>query len=68
SRGWAGGNPPPPRSCGVFFRCSPPPPPPPPAAHNPEEYVSADSIRPRAEVALAVAGAALAMADQAASR
>jgi len=38
------------------------------AAHNPEEYVSADSIRPRAEVALAVAGAALAMADQAGSR
>ena len=38
------------------------------AAHNPEEYVSADSIRPRAEVALAVAGAALTMAAQAGSR
>jgi glutamate carboxypeptidase len=30
------------------------------AAHNPEEYVLADSLRPRAEIALALAAAALA--------
>jgi glutamate carboxypeptidase len=29
------------------------------AAHNPDEYVTADSIRPRAEIALALAAAAL---------